>query len=98
MTGTALIGWPYAQSIAAMATSLGCMDASLFSGGAGDGAVPIRARVAEQLHRTGLRLEAAANSASAARIHAPDSALSAFVIRADEEWELALAALAGVRS
>lgn len=84
-----------AQAVAAMATSLGGVDAVVFSGGIGDGAAPIRARVAEQLHWTGLRLEAAANAAGAARIHTADSAFAAFVIRADEEWELFLAAPSG---
>ena len=83
-----------AQAITAMATSLGGVDAVVFSGGVGEGAAPIRSRVAGRLHWTGLRLDATANSAGAARIHSPDSAFAAFVVRADEEWELALAAMA----
>ncbi|MBN8739102.1 MAG: hypothetical protein BGP24_09950 [Lysobacterales bacterium 69-70] len=82
-----------AQAIAAMATSVGGMDAVVFSGGIGEGAAPIRARVAEHLRWTGLRLEAAANDAGLARIDAGDSTIAAFTVRADEAWELALAAL-----
>jgi acetate kinase len=82
-----------AQAVAAMATSLGGMDAIVFSGGIGDGAAPIRARVAEHLRWTGLRLEATANDAGIAQINAVDSTIAAFVERANEEWELAVAAL-----
>ena len=81
-----------AQAIAAMATSVGGMDAIVFSGGIGDGAAPIRARVAEHLRWTGLRLETTANDAGIARINALDSTIGAFVVHADEEWELAMAA------
>ena len=77
-----------AQAIAAMATSLGGMDAIVFSGGIGEGAAPIRARVGELLGWTGLRLEPSANDAGAGRIHAQGSTVSVFVVRADEEWEL----------
>ena len=87
-----------AQAIAAMATSVGGIDAIVFSGGIGDGAAPIRARVAEHLRWTGLRLEATANDAGLARIHALDSTIAAFVVRANEEWELAVAALDGALS
>lgn len=87
-----------AQAIAAMATSVGGIDAIVFSGGIGDGAAPIRARVAEHLRWTGLRLEATANDAGLARIHAVDSTIAAFVVRANEEWELAVAALDGALS
>lgn len=82
-----------AQAIASMATSVGGMDAIVFSGGIGDGAAPIRARVAHHLRWTGLRLEATANDAGIARINALDSTIGAFVVHANEEWELAMAAL-----
>ena len=81
-----------AQAIAAMATSVAGMDAIVFSGGIGDGAAPIRARVAEHLRWTGLRLETTANDAGIARINALDSTIGAFVVHADEECELAMAA------
>ena len=81
-----------AQAIASMATSVGGMDAIVFSGGIGDGAAPIRARVADHLRWTGLRLETTANDAGTARINALDSTIGAFVVHANEEWELAMAA------
>src|SRR5690606_30692430 len=74
-----------AQAIAAMATSVGGMDAIVFSGGIGDGAAPIRARVADHLRWTGLRLETTANDAGIARINALDSTIGAFVVHANEE-------------
>ncbi|KFN47050.1 acetate/propionate family kinase [Arenimonas metalli] len=83
-----------AQAVAAMATSLGGVDAIVFSGGIGDGAAPIRAAVAERLAWMGLRLDPEANAAGVAQIHAAGAAISVFVVRADEEQELALAALA----
>jgi acetate kinase len=83
-----------AQAIASMATSMGGMDAFVFSGGIGAGAAPIRTQVAERLHWTGLRVDAAANTAAATRIDAPGSSVAVFVVRTDEEWELALAVLA----
>jgi acetate kinase len=83
-----------AQGIAAMATSLGGVDAIVFSGGIGDGAPPIRAAVAEHLAWMGLRLDPEANAAGATHIHAPGAAISVLVLRVNEEQELALAALA----
>lgn len=82
-----------AQSIAAMATSLGGLDAIIFTGGIGEGAAPIREQVAERLRWMGLQLDHAANSAGASRIHAAESKVAAFVMRVDEELELALAAM-----
>jgi acetate kinase len=82
-----------AQGIAAMTTSLGGVDAIVFSGGIGDGAAPIRAQVAEQLRWIGLHLDPEANATGAARIHVANSTVAAFVFRADEERELALALL-----
>ena len=83
-----------AQAIAAMATSLGGVDAIVFSGGIGDGAAPVRAAVAECLAWMGLRLDPEANAAGDARIDAEGTAIPVFVIRVDEERELATAVLA----
>lgn len=81
-----------AQGIAAMATSIGGMDGIVFSGGIGEGAAPIRSRVAARLQWTGLRLDPTANRDGGPTIHAHDSAIAAWVLRVDEERELAFVA------
>lgn len=81
-----------AQGIAAMATSIGGMDGIVFSGGIGEGAASIRSRVAARLQWTGLRLDPTANRDGGPTIHAHDSAIAAWVLRVDEERELAFAA------
>lgn len=82
-----------AQAVVAMATSVGGVDAIVFSGGVGEGAAPIRAQVAERLRWMGLVLDVEANTTGAMQINAAASAVAAFVVRVDEEQELALAAL-----
>mgnify|MGYP005752272667 CR=1 FL=1 len=81
-----------AQAIAAMATAIGGMDGIVFSGGIGEGAAPIRSRVAGQLQWTGLRLDPMANRNGGPAIHANDSAIAVWVLGVDEELELAIAA------
>lgn len=81
-----------AQAIAAMATSIGGIEAIVFSGGIGEGAAPVRSRVAAQLQWTGLRLDPTTNRDGGPAIHAHDSAIAAWVLRADEERELAMLA------
>lgn len=82
-----------AQAIVAMGTSLGGVDAVVFSGGIGEGAALIRAQIADRLRWMGLQLDSVANESGATQVHAATSAVAAFVIRADEECELAMAAL-----
>ena len=82
-----------AQGIAAMATSLGGMDAIVFSGGIGTHAPIIRQRVVDRLLWAGLRLDSANNSAGAVRLDAQDSAVKIWTLKVDEEMELAEAAI-----
>ena len=59
------------------------------------GAPQIRARICEQLAWLGLELDREANAASAARIAALGSTVSAWVIPTDEEHTLAITLEAG---
>ncbi len=82
-----------AQGIASMSTSIGGIDAIVFSGGIGSHAPVIRQRVAELLAWIGLRMHRENNYAGATRIDAEDSSAKILVIEVDEEYELALAAV-----
>ncbi len=84
-----------AQGIAAMATSLGGIDALVFSGGIGTHAPIIRQRVVDLLAWAGLRIDPERNNAGADRIDAQDSRASVWALAIDEEFELAEAATAG---
>ncbi len=81
-----------AQGIAAMATSLGGMDALVFSGGIGTHSPIICERVVHLLAWTGLRLNATRNEAGASQINAEESRTKVWRLQVDEEFELAFAA------
>lgn len=80
-----------AQGIAAMATSLGGVDAIVFSGGIGSHSPPVREKVVERLAWIGARLDRDGNEQNQARIGAADSRLSIWAIEVDEEHEIAVA-------
>ena len=73
-----------ARGIAAMAASLEGVDAVIFTGGIGERAAAIRARIAGRLGWLGLRLDEAANLSDQTRISAPGSKIAALVLPADE--------------
>jgi acetate kinase len=81
-----------AQAVGALAAALGGLDAVVFSAGIGEHAPQIRARICERLAWLGLELDPEANAASAPRIAALGSAVSAWVIPTDEEHTLAVGA------
>jgi acetate kinase len=60
-------------AIGAMAARAGGIDALVFTGGIGENAPEIRARICAPLAFLGIRLDAGANQANAARISAPGS-------------------------
>ncbi len=80
------------QEVGAMMAALGGLDAIVFSAGIGEHAPAIRARICEQFAWLGLELEPEANAATAERISALGSAISAWVISTDEEHTLAMGA------
>src|SRR6056297_776051 len=77
---------------ASIATMGGC-DALAFTGGIGENAAPIRARIMQGLAWLGLSMDGAANDTNTPRLHARDSAISAWIIPAEEERMIAADAL-----
>lgn len=73
------------KQLGAIVAALGGLDAMVFTGGIGENAVPVRAGIAGAFAWLGLGLDAAANAAHAATITLPGSAVSAHVVRTDEE-------------
>ena len=74
-----------ARQLGAIATALGGLDAVVFTGGIGENAAPVRAGICARFGWLGLVLDGAANAAHGATITAPGSAVSAHVVRTDEE-------------
>ncbi|AWN36340.1 acetate/propionate family kinase [Methylobacterium radiodurans] len=74
-----------AQAVAALAVTLGGLDALVFTAGIGENAPPIRERIVAALGWTGLRLDAEANRAGAERIDAPESRAEIRIVPTDEE-------------
>ncbi len=72
-----------------LAASLGGLDAIAFTGGIGENAAPVRARIAEGLGFLGLALDPRANAANAAEISTKASRMRAHVVRTDEERVIA---------
>ncbi len=78
-----------AREIAGMAAAIGGIDVLAFTGGIGENAAPIRARIAEGCGWLGARLDADANARHGPVISAPDSAVEMLVIPTDEEAMIA---------
>jgi acetate kinase len=76
------------KHVAAMAASLGGIDGLVFTGGIGENAAPIRARIVGGLGFLGLRIDADRNARSAPLI-SPDGAPPVRVVRASEERVIA---------
>ncbi len=77
--------------IGAMAASLGGVDALAFTGGIGENAGEIRARVCEELAYLHLKIDPTKNAASPVdqEISPADSAVRVLVIHTEEDWEIA---------
>ncbi|MET4129266.1 acetate kinase [Roseovarius sp. MBR-6] len=73
--------------------AMGGVDALAFTGGIGENAAPVRARIVEGLDWLGARLDAVANEAGAPRLHAAGS-LPIWIVPAAEEARIAADALA----
>lgn len=79
------------QEIGAAATSLGGVDALVFSGGIGENSAPVRAMALAKLEWLGFAPDPAANAANAERLTTADSLRQAFIVKADEEFVIAQA-------
>jgi acetate kinase len=75
--------------IGQMAAALGGVDALVFTGGIGEHAAPVRARIATTCHWLGARLDAHANTAGHTHISTPGSAMQMALVPTDEEWMVA---------
>jgi acetate kinase len=86
------------REIGSLAAALGGCAAIAFTGGIGENAAPIRARIAEGLAWLGLALDAEANAANAREISTKGSQMRAYVVPTDEERVIArhTAALLGL--
>ena len=72
-----------------LAAALGGCDAIAFTGGIGENAAAIRARIADGLGWLGLALDPRANETNAPRISKKESRLRAYVVPTDEELVIA---------
>jgi acetate kinase len=77
------------RELGSMAAALGGLDAIVFTGGIGEHAAEIRARICHDAHWLGVALDEPANNAGGPRISPPGSAASAWVIPTDENLMIA---------
>jgi acetate kinase len=73
-----------ARELGSLAAALGGLDALVFTGGIGEHAVEIRARVCQDARWLGVQLDEAANAAGGPQISRPGSAVSAWVVPTNE--------------
>ena len=73
------------RELGSLAAALGGLDALVFTGGIGENAAPIRARVCRDASWLGLDFDADANASGAPCISRTGSRVSAWVIPTDEE-------------
>ncbi len=78
-----------AKQVGALAAALGGLDGLVLTAGIGEHAPQIRARILQACAWLGVTLDSHANQVGAARISAPDSAVSAWVIPTNEELMIA---------
>ena len=84
--------------IGALAAALGGVETLVFSGGIGENAAPIRARICADLGFLGIRIDAARNEQHAPRISPDQAPVTVRVVPTDEERMIARATLAAVAS
>jgi acetate kinase len=77
------------RELGSLAAALGGLDALVFTGGVGENAAPIRARVCRSAGWLGIAPDEAANLAGAARLTLADSPVSAWVVATDEQGIIA---------
>jgi acetate kinase len=87
-----------ARETAAMANTLGGLDAFVFTAGIGEHSPEIRARVAARLAWLGLAIAPVANREGRLRISPPDARVNVLVIPTDEEIVIAEQVCARVKS
>ena len=78
-----------AKEVAAMAASMGGLDALVFTAGIGENSPYIRNMIAQRLAWLGVKLDAAANSSRQFNISATDARVPTFVVPTNEEMMIA---------
>ena len=78
------------RELGSLAAALGGLDALIFTGGIGENATSIRARVCRDAHWLGLEIDEEANAAGRSCISRTGSRVSAWVIPTNEEFMIAL--------
>lgn len=84
-----LLAYRAMRELGSLAAALGGLDALVFSGGMGEHAPQLRARIAQGAGWLGARLDAQANARGQACISTPGSAVSLWVIPTDEDRVIA---------
>jgi acetate kinase len=77
------------RELGSLAAALGGLDALVFTGGIGENAAPIRARVCREAAWLGLGLDETANQGGGPRISRPESQVAAWVVPTNEELMIA---------
>ena len=85
----ALFCYRIARELGSLAAAAGGLDALVFTGGIGEHAAPVRARVAALSAWLGIAIDPAANEAAHPRIDAPDSRVAVAVVPTNEEAMIA---------
>ena len=78
-----------AKEVAALASSMGGLDALVFTAGIGENSPQIRAMISERLAWLGVNINAGANARKAYDISGPDSRVPVFVVPTNEEMMIA---------
>jgi acetate kinase len=77
------------RELGSLVAAVGGLDVPVFTGGIGEHAAPIRARVCQDAQWLGIRLDVEANRGGGPRVSADDSAVSVWVIPTDEDLVIA---------
>ena len=77
------------RAIGSMIAAMEGLDGIVFTGGVGENAATVRARIADRLTWLGMTVSASANAAHADLISTPDSSVKAWVIPTNEELAIA---------
>ena len=91
-----LFCWRAAREAGGLVTSLGGLDAFVFTAGIGENHREVRRRICEGLAWIGIEVDAAANAGNALRISTSDSRVTVLVIPTDEELMIARHTLAAL--
>ena len=78
-----------AKQLAGLVVALGRLDALVFTGGIGENAAALRARIVEGAAWLGMQLDVSSNAAGAGVISSRGSAVRVLVLRTDEEAVIA---------